>query len=86
MTDQELTQQMVDKMDEWAQRIAQNVFEKESQHVPPAVACLAAVYFIREQIKKSDVVTPAAIVKILQNKLEEQEYDGFNSLSSVGSN
>lgn len=75
MTDQELTQQMVDKMDDWAKRIAERVLEKEFEHTPPAVATLACIYAIVELVKKSDVVTPQAAIKILGNKLEEAEED-----------
>jgi hypothetical protein len=71
VTDQEMTQQVVDKMDSWAKKIAEAIFEKECIDIPPAVCCMAAVYFIKAQIQKSTVVTPAAILKILEGKLYE---------------
>jgi len=84
MTDQEMTQQMVEKMDEWAKRIADKTFMKECEHTPPAVACLAAIYFIKEMVKRSDVVTPAAILKILEGKLYED--DDVGAVPPCGAN
>ena len=73
MTDQDLTKQMVDKMDDWAKKIGERLIEKEFPHTPPAVAVLACIYAIKDLVKKSDVVTPAAAIKILENKLDEDE-------------
>jgi transcriptional regulator of met regulon len=86
MTDQDLTQEVIDKMDEWAKRIAKKLFEKECEHIPPAVVCMAAVYLIVDQVKKSTVVTPAAILKILEGKMEEQNLGGFRALFPKESN
>jgi hypothetical protein len=80
MTDEEMTQEMVNKMDEWAKKIAENKLKKEMEHTPPAVAVLACIYSIVDLVKESDVVTPAAALKILENKLEEQELGGFNAM------
>ena len=60
-------------MEDWSKLIAEKVFEKETAHVPHAVAILAAVEFIVSRIKQSTVVTPAAILKILEGKLEDND-------------
>lgn len=71
MTDQEMTQQMVDRMDEWAKRLAEELVQKRFEHVPPSVGVLACIYSIVELVLQSNVVTPAAAKKILENKLDE---------------
>ena len=77
MTDQDLTKQMVEKMDDWAKKIGDRLIEKEFDHTPPAVAVLGCIYAIRQLVKKSDVVTAAAAIKILENKFEEDEIDAL---------
>ena len=72
----ETDQEVLDRMHDWANLIADKIFEKETIGIPHAVAILGAVEFVVKRIKQSSVVTPAAILKILENKLYEQGDDG----------
>ena len=70
---------VLENMEGWATLTAER-FEKESCHVPHAVAIMAAIQYIVSRTKRSSVVTPAAVLKILEGQFEEENMGGFNAV------
>ena len=73
---EETNPKVIDNMKEWQKRLKEHVFDKETEHVPHAVAILAAVDFTIDRIDQSDVVRPEHIIQILEDRFFEKEIEG----------
>ena len=47
---------VIERMDSWARLLAEKIITKEMQHIPPAVAAMACVYYIRNLTDRVDTV------------------------------
>ena len=70
--------EVISRMDEWADRIAEKIFEKETIGIPQTVCALAAIRFLAKCVKNSSVLTEAAVLKLVEGELEKDKDYGRN--------
>jgi len=76
----EMNKQVIDNMDEWANRLNEKVFQKEVIGIPETVVALAAIRLLAHCVRNSTVLTEAAALKLVEGELgQEQEFSWLQS-------